>query len=415
MSVARRKVVLVNPMVAHDGWGTYYRGHRRYCSLPHGLLSIATVLNQDGNQAYVVDLRQFSSMRHAMNEIAALAPDVVGVGAMSVDFGVACELLDLVSAELGAVTVLGGVHATLCPGDAEGKADFVIRGEADVTLPDMIDANFAADPPVQWGDLPDMDALPFIDRDLVDYRGGELATPYWKGKAPYVTMMAGRGCPFKCAFCAPVPMTVFRKVRQRSPDGVVAEMVECRAKYGAAYFDFIDDTFTLKRTWVEEFCNRYDASGLGVPFVIASRADIITANATMFGRLRRAGCDTVSVGFESGCDRVLKLLNKGTTREMNLEAARVLRRHGYKIVANVMYGVPTETVEEAMQTSSMVDEIAPDVISPAWFTPYPGCELHNTFRDMCLTTDYADMHRYPDKPKVMGVDYDAIRAVARGF
>ena len=183
-------------------------------------------------------------------------------------------------------------------------------------------------------------------------------------------------------------------------------------RYDAAYFDFIDDTFTIDRSWVKAFCERYT---LGIPFVISSRADLIVKWPEMFGWLRAAGCDAVSVGFESGNDRILGLLNKGTTRAMNLEAAEILRGHGLKIVANIMYGVPTETVDEARDTAEMVKAIAPDVTSTAFFTPYPGCDLAEKYKELSLVEDYADMNRYPNKAKVLGVDYGGIVAMLKEY
>ena len=95
---------------------------------------------------------------------------------------------------------------------------------------------------------------------------------------------------------------------------------------------------------------------------------------------------------------------------MNLEAARVLRANGLQIVANIIYGTPTETPDEARDTGTMLDEIKPNVYSPAWFTPYPGCYLYDEYKEDSLVVEYSDMHRYANKPKMRGVDYAGIQA-----
>jgi len=405
------RVVLVNPAVILNKWGSYGGANRQESSLNHGLLSIATFLNKNGHKCSILDLRACSDMGDAIAKLMGMAPEVVGAGAMSVDFGMALEVLQRAKEELPwhPVTIVGGVHASISPEEGDKPyVDYVIEGEGELILLDMLDTNFEKykDKKIFRGERPNLNELPFIDRSLVDYK--ELNTPYWKGRSPYVTMMAGRGCPFKCAFCQPVPKLVFGRTRQRDVSNIIQEMRECKDKYNAAYFDFIDDTFTININWVHEFCEQYKASKIGVPFVTAIRADIIVKNEQMIRELRRAGCDTVSVGFESGSNRILRLLNKGTTREMNLEAAYILRKHTFKIVANIMYGAPTETPQEARETTSMVKAINPDVYSPAWFTPYPGCALYDTYGHLLFSKDYKDLHRYRTKPKIRGVDYEAI-------
>ena len=410
-------VLLVNTMVTLNGWSSYYTGRRSACSLPHGLLSIATVLNQNGHNCRILDMRQYADMNTFLMALDDVPFDVLGVGPMSVDFGVTLELLEQVRLWFPDVTtVVGGVHATMFPGEVpERLADYVVLGEGEQAMIGITDR--ATDAWIHHAcrlQPPNLGGLPYIDRTLVDYERGELCAPMWAGKAPYVTMMAGRGCPFKCGFCHPVSPTMFGKVRQRSTRHVIGEMEYLAEQYGAAYFDFIDDTFTIDRGWVREFCTFYD-SLLGIPFVISSRADLIVKWPDMFQWLSSAGCDAVSVGFESGNARILALRNKGTTRAMNLEAAAILRANGLKIVANVMYGVPTETVEEARDTATMVQEIAPDVTSTAFFTPYPGCDLATKYAELSLIEDYADMHRCPNKPKVRGVDYGGIVEMLKEF
>jgi len=403
-------IVLVNTMVTLNGWASYYTGQRRGCSLPHGLLSIATVLNENGHNCVIRDMRQYASMDVFLMALDEIPFDVLGVGPMSVDFGVTLELFRHVRARFpDVVTVVGGVHATLFPEEVpEELADYIIKGEGEYAMLDLANEEIGT----HYQRRPSLNAIPHIDRTLVDYQRGEMVAPMWAGQAPYHTIMAGRGCPFKCGFCHPVSPKMFGKARQRSVDNVVGEMEALKKRYGAGYFDFIDDTFTIGYDWVGEFCNRYR---LGVPFVVSSRADLIVKWPEMFRGLKGAGCDAVSVGFESGNDRILKLLNKGTTRAMSLEAAEILQANGLKVVANVMYGVPTETVEEARDTATMLQEIKPDVTSTAFFTPYPGCDLAEKYKELSLIEDYADMHRYPNKPKVRGVDYGGIAEMLKEF
>jgi radical SAM superfamily enzyme YgiQ (UPF0313 family) len=150
---------------------------------------------------------------------------------------------------------------------------------------------------------------------------------------------------------------------------------------------------------------------------VAARADIIVKNEEMMKTLKMAGCDTVSIGIESGSQRILDFLGKGTTVEQNIEAVRTCKKHGLRVVANYMYGIPSETNDDVLMTATMISKMDPEVKSCAYFTPYPGCELatYCEERGLSLLKDFKDFNRYPGKPKIKGVDYDYIRKTRERF
>jgi radical SAM superfamily enzyme YgiQ (UPF0313 family) len=263
--------------------------------------------------------------------------------------------------------------------------------------------------------MPDLETLPFSDRDLFldewrryGYTLDSPEVPFVPDlPAPFVTIIAGRGCIYNCAFCQPAERHIFgRKVRKRSPANVLTELELLRDRYGFASFMFHDDCLTEDREWVLEFCDLYEDEGFTQPFFCQSRADIIAQNEEMVQRMAEVGLKGYFIGFESGNDRVLRFLRKGTTREKNLAAARVCRKYGIKIWANYMLGLPTETREEVMDTVSMLKEIDPDWYSPAFYTPHPGSDLYDYCieHDLSLITSHDQYRRNPWDIKVKGQD-----------
>ena len=117
-----------------------------------------------------------------------------------------------------------------------------------------------------------------------------------------------------------------------------------------------------------------------VLFWCQARVDHVVKHEDMIRRMSEVGLAGLFLGFESGSDRVLRFIRKGTTRAKNLEAARICRKYGIRIWANYMLGLPTETKEEIKETISMLKEIDPDYYSPAYYTPYPGNDLY----DYCI-------------------------------
>jgi radical SAM superfamily enzyme YgiQ (UPF0313 family) len=279
------------------------------------------------------------------------------------------------------------------------------------------------DPPpyrVLRGDPPDLDAIPFADRDLFldEWRkwGYDLDSPevpfVEELPSPFVTIIAGRGCVYNCAFCKPGEDYLFgKRTRRRSVANVIAELEMLCDRYHFASFMFHDDCLTEDRDWVIEFTDEYRARGFTQPFFCQSRADIIVKHEDMAARMAAAGLRGYFVGFESGNDRVLKFIRKGTTVEQNRQAARICRKYGISIWANYMMGLPTETREEVMDTVRLMKEMDPDYYSPAFFTPHPGTDLYDYVveNDLSRITDYDSYRRNPTEPKIKAQDYEFLR------
>jgi len=174
-----------------------------------------------------------------------------------------------------------------------------------------------------------------------------------------------------------------------------------------------DDCLTEDRAWVMDFCGQYRKNGFKQPFVCQSRADIICKNEDMVKMMARSGLAMFLIGFESGNQRVLNFLRKGTKVEQNYKAAEICKRYGVRVWANYMLGIPTETKEEALDTLAMIRKIKPYRASPAFFTPHPGSDLYKYCEEngLSLMKSHSDYSRSPDSPKIKGVDYLFLREV----
>jgi radical SAM superfamily enzyme YgiQ (UPF0313 family) len=148
-----------------------------------------------------------------------------------------------------------------------------------------------------------------------------------------------------------------------------------------------------------------------MPFFCQTRADILVKHEDMVAKMAAAGLRGYFIGFESGSDRVLRFIRKGTTAEQNREAARICRKYGISIWANYMMGLPTETKEEVMATVRLMKDIDPDYYSPAFFTPHPGTDLYDYAIEHNLSriTNYDSYRRNPTEPKIKGQDYDFLK------
>ena len=256
--------------------------------------------------------------------------------------------------------------------------DYVIIGEAELTLKDILDGvpdneilgicyreNFQ---PVKTEKRPfneNLDALPFPARHLVDnsiYRRPD------NGKVQAVVKVA-RGCPFHCFFCLATPVSG-AKVRTRSPENIVAELKECVEKYNIKNFLFWSDIFNLDREWTLELCQKIIESGLKITWSSNTRAD--TMDEEMARMMYKSGCRLVSIGVESGSQKMLDNIGKKITLDDIRNTVKILKKNKIKIYNYFLIGLPWETEETVEETIKFAIELDSNFISFYTATPLPG-------------------------------------------
>ena len=413
------KVILLFPGISGVGFNSYGTGMEQSW-VSHGLCNISSYAKKEGYSVELVDLRVLKSWEHFEQVIVEKSPDVVGVTMMSVDFNPAIEAVKITKkVSPKTVTVVGGPHPTIVPEDVEAvkEIDFIITGEGEVSFTELLKSIEKGETPprlTKGTSLEDLDKLPFADREL--FRDLEYPLPAEGFDGPFVTIIAGRGCKFNCNYCQPSERMIFgHKVRRRSPANAIEELVELRDKYNFKSMMIHDDCITEDRDWVMEFCRLYKEKGFNQPFACQSRADIICRNEDMVALMAEVGLKLMFIGLESGNQRVLNFLRKGTKVEHNYKAAEICRKYGVGIWANYMMGIPTETKEEVMDTVKMIKTIKPDHYSPAFYTPHPGsdlfkyCEEH----DLSLITSHDSFRRNATEAKIKGVDYDFVQQAVK--
>jgi len=418
------KTTLIYAGIAGYGFNSLGKGMEAGW-INHGLAQLSACAKAAGFAVDLIDLRGLQGWEHFRQELAQRHPDVVGLTMMSVDYNPVMHCLDIIKeVDPRIVTVVGGPHPTIVLDEvaANSKIDYIVTHEGEITFPKLLAAIAAGQPPAERvlpGERPNLDEVPFVDRELFLEEWRRCGyTPDSPEVAfvpelppPFLTIIAGRGCTYNCSFCQPAERQIFGRFRQRSVANVIAELKLLRERYHFASFMFHDDCLTNNRQWIGEFCRAYKAEGFRQPFFCQSRADIIVHHEDMVKLMAKAGCRGYFIGFESGNDRVLRFLRKGTTRKVNLEAARVCRKYGIAIWANYMLGLPTETPDEVRDTISMLKEIDPDYYSPAFYTPHPGSDLYAycLANDLSLITSHDQYRRNPTETKIKGQDYQFLQ------
>jgi radical SAM superfamily enzyme YgiQ (UPF0313 family) len=355
----------------------------------------ATALINMSDKLYP-DLDEDGVVRRAIGE----RPGAVGFSIVSQQWGLAKRLAGRIREELGVPVIAGGVHVTMVPKDVmdSGAFDFAAVGEADLALPDLLDAIEAGKDttsiPNIWAQkngkvvsnpvarFPDINELPPLDYDLFDFQRMTGAKGGWVG------VLAGRGCPYRCTYCfnhaiieryrrdTGLPTAKLGYVRFIPVGRVVDNLCGLAEKYEhVTTFIFDDDVFTFDRSYVLAFCGEYEKRGPGVPFVI-------NAHIRMFDRevadaLAHAGCKVLKFGLESGNARVRsKILRRPMSNKKIEYAFCAAKKAGLHTSAFLMLGLPTETTEELRDTVRMLGRIRPGRFRWSVFYPFPGTEAH---------------------------------------
>ena len=265
-------------------------------------------------------------------------------------------------------------------------ADFIMLGEAEQTLLEL--SNGLRDHNLQpesiaglafWRDgetirtrarpvMSDLDSLPLPAWDLADMEAYRKA---WKSSTGYfsINMSTTRGCPFKCNWCAkPI---YGNRYNARTPEHVFRELKWLHETYHFDHIWFCDDIFGLKPGWVKRFSALLKESGIRVPFRIQSRADLLLKDEQV-GPLAEAGCEMVWMGAESGSQKILDAMDKGTKVAQIKEARKLLKEHGIKTSFFLQFGYLGEEMEDILKTIQLVEETMPEDLGISVSYPLPG-------------------------------------------
>jgi len=310
----------------------------------------------------------------------------------------------------------------------EKGADFVLLGEGEETLLELVTAirnghdNFEAINGLAWKrqGLPvqtaarkvmkDLDRLPIPAWDLVDM---ESYRKIWMEHHGYFSLNISttRGCPFKCNWCAkPI---YGNRYNARSPQHVIGELKMLKERYHFDHIWMCDDIFGLRPGWVDEFADLVEKENLHFKFKIQSRADLLLQE-NYVKALARAGCENSWMGAESGSQKILDAMDKGTTVGQIASATRLLRQHGIRPSFFIQFGYPGETKEDIEMTIKMINHLLPDSLGISVSYPLPGTvfyervkaqlkekanwtdsdELKLMFRNTYPPAFYNQLHRY---------------------
>ena len=383
---------------AGSRWPHFEDDTSKYMPFPFFLAYSAAMLRDEGFTPMLVDAVAEGIDEDAFfARMVAFQPDVVLFEVSSASLNADLATLDRTRVELGdevKVVFVGAHHDLGTPEflDKLPKLDFTLSGEYEFPLLSLMrslrdDAPLDAAPGLTWrnGDgtaattpkgppQQDVDAFPWPARDLLPmekYNDRPGGIP-----EPSLQLIASRGCPFGCVFCAwPQLMYGGNSYRARSSKDVVDEIEAAVKEFGFKSFYFDDDTFNVGKKRILELCREIKERNLGLPWAIMARADQMDRE--LLEALKGAGLTALKYGVESGSQDVLKAACKGLDLDKVKESVRITRELGIHYHLTFMFGLPGETDATARQTIDLALELDADSAQFSVATPWPGSRFYD--------------------------------------
>ncbi len=341
-------------------------------------------------------------------------PGVVGFQCYTFDLKFVKEALEgCKNLKSGVITILGGPHPSAAPEETfkhfGDSLDYIFVGEAEKGLPlllDMLDKGTPRDlsdiPGLGWKEnrrvrinpqkfVEDLDSLGMPAWDLIrpeEYPECQHGAVFQK--FPIAPIVVTRGCPFSCTFCAG-NIIGGKKIRKHSINFMLRQIKYLYYEHGIREFHIIDDNFTFDKAYAKEFLRKLTDLNLDISWATPNGVRIDCLDEEMLALMKKSGLYLISLGIESGSDRVLGLMKKGTTIDKIRKGIDMIRRFNIDVAGFFIVGFPGEKEEEIKKTIRFSLELG--LIRANYFTylPFPG------------TASYKEL---ASEGKLNGVDWD---------
>ena len=412
------KILLVNPYCLSDS-----------VTLPLGLAFLSSAVRDIAE----VTIKDF--IKEDLSKVSALEAvleqgdyDLVGFKTLHANYMLVKRYLDMMKQQFPHITtVVGGPQASIMRSEMlelyQDTVDFVISGEGEISFRKLClvlqQHHFKPEtiPPEALSDISGLSAIadgqvinnPIeLCDDIGQYRidwdvlGPDTYPPLphaaFARRFPVTSISVSRGCPYHCTFCA--AFKIFgRRVRYRSADVVLDEMEYLIGKYRFKEFQVIDDNFSFDKRYVMEFCQKLLDRKLDILWSLPNGTRLDNLDDEMLDIMKRSGLYSLSVGIESGSERILKLMRKKLDLPRVPERLALIKRHGIEMAGFFIMGYHTETAEEILQTIQFALSIPLDRAQFMLFHPYPGTEAYEQVKDHLVydaDTTFAEVAYVPD-------------------
>lgn len=363
---------------------------------PLGILYVAAALRRAGHEVRFFN-GAFLMHEEIVRRAGEFAPRFAGIYSTAFGWHKAVQTAEAVKRlDPGIFTCAGGPYPIAmqerCLHDCP-SLDAVVTGEGELTVPEMLarlesgrhldgvlgvafrrGGEIIKNPPRPL--IEDLDSLPFPARELLHDSASYLPPPGTYRRKPVTALLTARGCDRKCLYCFQIDRrrsAGVRGVRYRSIGNVLAEIEHC-LEQGYREIKFLDDTLAADYGRALRLAREIKARGLD--FTWFASACVNQVDEPLLQAFKEAGCWAVLLGGESGAQKNLNALRKGSTIDHTREAVRAAKAAGLRVSMPFLFGIPGETYEDGLKTIEFATALDPDLANFHALTPFPGTDLY---------------------------------------
>lgn len=400
-----KRILLIQPWNYHDEGVTFRDFSQEWRNGPYSLLCLATALKQENIPVRLVDLQPIlvksggeveTTLVYLKNEIDDFKPDVIGISFFSYQYLETEKIVKFcrnICKQIGInpLFIAGGIHASVEPHETVRQLgfDYAFVGEADQGIIEIAKAEsvtsvqgiVSSNGPITRGvPVKDLNELPFPDWQLCD-AGFYTAPSFAKTSTRAVRtvdMLMGRGCAYRCSFCA---YSTLSNVRYYSADYLIHQIIHLKNTLQIDSIYFIDSSIGNNRKLLVDLCHGLIAKNLNseLEWYANIRANQVDEDLLLL--MWQAGCRFLFYGFESGSQRILDLMNKKCTVDQNLSAAKLHNKLKFPYHASLIVGYPTETEDDIRLTQFFLRQVQPYRSGVNFYVPLPGSDDYAELRN----------------------------------
>ena len=368
--------------------------------------------------------------------IADKKPDIVGFQCYTYDLPYIKTMLRACKNN-NIMTILGGPHPSVMPRETMelfgDDLDYCFQGEAETGFPMLLEGlagglsfDKAKVPGLVFREggsivvnkkvfVEDLDKLGIPAWDLIKpQKYPEAQHGAFFMNFPIAPIIITRGCPYSCTFCSG-NLIAGKRIRKRSVGHVLNEIDKLYNSYGIREFHVIDDNFTMDKEFAKRLLKSLKEKNLKISWAVPNGVRMETLDDEMLSLMKETGLYLISLGIESGSDRVLRLMKKGTNTALIKNAVEKIRKANIDIAGFFIIGFPGETKEDIEKTIDFALKL--DLIRANFFTylPFPGTESYEQIKtEEGLDKVNWDKFYFMSAPYApRGIDSDTLKALQR--
>lgn len=383
-----------------------------------GLASIVTYLKKYCG-SYSIKIIDSNWDDNILKTLKEYRPDIIGISSMTINYQKAIELAQEIKESLAGPIIIGGVHISTLPSSLSPTFDLGVLGEGEETLLELLklyekEGTFSKEKLkniqglVFWDEdkliltdkrepMQPLDKIPPLDRSFLNKGYFDSRWIPWDGsKGVEGSIITSRGCPYRCVFCS--TSRFWGKVRLNSPEFILKDVKNLIDNYYVSHIQIWDDLFAFNKKRLREIAGLFKSEGITCKVAFSCQVRSNLMDDELCRIMKEINIRTISLGFESGSDKILNYLKAGSVTVADNKRTIILaQKYDFRVWGSFIFGSPGETIEDMKETLGFIDFLLKgNCKANMWhfvMTPFPATPLWEIAKSRGKVSDHMNWNQ----------------------